>query len=134
MNNILLLVATIAFAWILLSFAGWLWVFISAKMHGTLLKPIEFTEKLEADNGQIIDVRESTLYKRSHILGSRNIAAMNFLQGKSGLRKDRDIFLYDDNLRDAVRAAKSLSKQGFEKNKVFILRGGFNRYEGKKTK
>ena len=59
---------------------------------------------------------------------------MNSLQGKSGLRKDRYIFLYDDNLRDAVRAAKSLSKQGFEKDKVFILRGGFNRYEGKKTK
>ena len=55
MNSILLLVATIAFAWILFSFAGWLWVFVSAKMHGTLLKPIEFTEKLEADNGQIIE-------------------------------------------------------------------------------
>ncbi|GMA70260.1 sulfurtransferase [Leuconostoc litchii] len=133
MNNILLLIVSVVSIWVLFSVGGWLWVFISAKQNALLLKPEEFTNKINTDSGQIIDVRESTTYKRSHIMGARNIAAMNFLQGKSGLRRDREIFLYGDNLRDAARAAKSLKKQGFKKNMIFILRGGFSRYEGKKT-
>ncbi|MFT8849262.1 MAG: rhodanese-like domain-containing protein [Leuconostoc pseudomesenteroides] len=134
MTNILMMIATVVVLWILFAFGGWLWIFLSAKQNGKLLKPEHFASKIDSDNGQIIDVRESEPYKRSHIMGARNISAMNFLQGKSGLRQDRDIFLYDDNLRDVVRVARSLKKQGYAKEKIFILRGGFSRYEGKKTK
>ncbi len=58
---------------------------------------------------------------------------MNFSQGKSGLRHDRDIFLYDDRLREVTRVSKILKKQGYQKNRMFILRGGFSQYTGKKT-
>jgi len=133
MNLILTVIIVIA-AWGLVALGSWLFVLLSVKQGGKLLKPEEFDEKLKSESGQIIDVRESATYKRSHIMGARNIPSVNFSQGKSGLRKDRDIFLYDDRLRDVARVSKALHKQGYDKNSVFILRGGFSRYSGQKTK
>ena len=131
--SILGTVLTVILAWILIAFGSWLWVILSAKSSATLLKPEAFSNKLANENAQIIDVREPAAYKRSHIMGARNIPAMNFSQGKSGLRHDRDIFLYDDRLREVTRVSKSLKKQGYQKNRMFILRGGFSQYTGKKT-
>lgn len=131
--SILGTVLTVILAWILIAFGSWLWVILSAKSSATLLKPEAFSDKLANENAQIIDVREPAAYKRSHIMGARNIPAMNFSQGKSGLRHDRDIFLYDDRLREVTRVSKSLKKQGYQKNRMFILRGGFSQYTGKKT-
>lgn len=130
--SILGTVLTVILAWILIAFGSWLWVILSAKSSATLLKPEAFADKLANENAQIIDVREPAAYKRSHIMGARNIPAMNFSQGKSGLRHDRDIFLYDDRLREVTRVSKSLKKQGYQKNRMFILRGGFSQYTGKK--
>ena len=131
--SILGTVRTVILAWILIAFGSWLWVILSAKSSATLLKPEAFADKLANENAQIIDVREPAAYKRSHIMGARNIPAMNFSQGKSGLRHDRDIFLYDDRLREVTRVSKILKKQGYQKNRMFILRGGFSQYTGKKT-
>lgn len=130
--SILGTVLTVILAWILIAFGSWLWVILSAKSSATLLKPEAFSDKLANENAQIIDVREPAAYKRSHIMGARNIPAMNFSQGKSGLRHDRDIFLYDDRLREVTRVSKILKKQGYQKNRMFILRGGFSQYTGKK--
>lgn len=130
--SILGTVLTVILAWILIAFGSWLWVILSAKSSATLLKPESFADKLANENAQIIDVREPAAYKRSHIMGARNIPAMNFSQGKSGLRHDRDIFLYDDRLREVTRVSKILKKQGYQKNRMFILRGGFSQYTGKK--
>lgn len=131
--SILGTVLTVILAWILIAFGSWLWVILSAKSSATLLKPKAFADKLANENAQIIDVREPAAYKRSHIMGARNIPTMNFSQGKSGLRHDRDIFLYDDRLREVTRVSKILKKQGYQKNRMFILRGGFSQYTGKKT-
>lgn len=131
--SILGTVLTVILAWILIAFGSWLWVILSAKSSATLLKPEAFSDKLANENAQLIDVREPAAYKRSHIMGARNIPAMNFSQGKSGLRHDRDIFLYDDRLREVTRVSKILKKQGYQKNRMFILRGGFSQYTGKKT-
>ena len=132
--NLLTTVIIVVVVWGLIALGSWLWVFLSAKTSAVLLKPVDFTDKISNENGQIIDVRESAAYKRSHIMGARNIPMTNFLQGKSGLRKDRDIFLYDERLRDVARVGKSLKKQGYHKSNIFILRGGFSRYDGKTTK
>ena len=131
--SILGTVLTVILAWILIAFGSWLWVILSAKSSATLLKPEAFADTLANENAQIIDVREPAAYKRSHIMGARNIPTMNFSQGKSGLRHDRDIFLYDDRLREVTRVSKILKKQGYQKNRMFILRGGFSQYTGKKT-
>lgn len=132
--NLVGTVLTVIIVWILIALGSWLWVILSAKMTGTVLKPEAFANKIATENAQIIDVRESAAYKRSHILGARNIPAMNFSQGKSGLRQDRDIFLYDERLRDVIRVSKILKKQGYQKHRIYILRGGFAQYTGKKTK
>lgn len=132
--NLVGTVLIVIIVWILIAFGGWLWVILSAKMTGTLLKPEAFANKIANENAQIIDVRESAAYKRSHIMGARNIPAMNFSQGKSGLRQDRDIFLYDERLRDVIWVSKTLKKQGYQKERIYILRGGFAQYTGKKTK
>ena len=132
--NLVGTVLIVIIVWIFIAFGGWLWVMLSAKMTGTLLKPEAFANKIANENAQIIDVRESAAYKRSHIMGARNIPAMNFSQGKSGLRQDRDIFLYDERLRDVIRVSKTLKKQGYQKERIYILRGGFAQYTGKKTK
>ena len=132
--NLVGTVLIVIIVWILIAFGGWLWVILSAKMTGTLLKPEAFANKIANENAQIIDVRESAAYKRSHLMGARNIPAMNFSQGKSGLRQDRDIFLYDERLRDVIRVSKTLKKQGYQKERIYILRGGFAQYTGKKTK
>ncbi|CBL92031.1 NADH dehydrogenase [Leuconostoc gasicomitatum] len=132
--NLVTTVIIVVVVWGLVALGSWLWVLLSAKTSAVLLKPIDFSKKVANENGQIVDVRESAAYKRSHIMGARNIPMANFSQGKSGLRKDRDIFLYDERLRDVARVGKSLKKQGYHKSKIFILRGGFSQYDGKTTK
>ncbi|MGX7051945.1 rhodanese-like domain-containing protein [Leuconostoc palmae] len=132
--NIFVTVAMVLILWLLMTFFSWLWVIISAKSTGTILTSDQFSQKIEeTHSAQIIDVRETSTYKRSHIMGARNIPSMNFSQGKSGLRKDRDIFLYDDSLRNVLRASKALKKQSYDKQHIFLLRGGFKNYPGKKT-
>ncbi len=132
MMNIIWMVIYLALAWILVSVASWGWMYLSARMNAQLLKSEAF--ETQSNDGQIIDVRDKEPYKRSHILGARNIPAINFSQGKAGLRKDKQIFLYDDNMRNAARAAKLLKKQGYKKDNLYILRSGFDQYTGKKTK
>ncbi|KAA8325629.1 rhodanese-like domain-containing protein [Leuconostoc carnosum] len=132
--NLLVSVILVIVLWILFAGGSWLWIFLTAKKTGNLVKADEFAKRITEENGQIVDVRELSAYKRSHIMGARSIPSVNFTQGKSGLRKDRDIFLYDDRLKEVTRASKSLKKQGYDKNKIFILRGGYNQYQGKTTK
>ena len=54
--SILGTVLTVILAWILIAFGSWLWVILSAKSSGTLLKPEAFADKLANENAQIIDV------------------------------------------------------------------------------
>ena len=132
--NLVVTILMLIVLWLFMTLGTWLWVIMTAKSTGVLLKSAEFADKISEESGQIVDVRESASYKRSHIMGARNMPAMNFTQGKSGLRKDRDIFLYGERLRDVIRASKSLKKQGYDKHNIFLLRGGFAQYNGKKTK
>jgi rhodanese-related sulfurtransferase len=104
----------------------------TAKRNATLLDGDDFVT--QSASGQLIDVREGDAYKRSHAMGARNIPANNFTQGKAGLRFDKGIYLYDANVRSAVRVAKLLTKQGYDKAQIFILKGGYSQYTGKTTK
>ncbi|HEY4399293.1 MAG TPA: rhodanese-like domain-containing protein [Lactobacillaceae bacterium] len=131
MTQILLLIVYVIAIWVVISLLNWAYMFWTVKQSGTLITPENFAQ--EAHNGQIIDVREPAAYKRSHIIGARNIPVVNFSQGKAGLRFDKGIYLYDDNTRLAVQAAKRLKKQGYAKEQIFVLKQGFNAYPGKKS-
>ncbi|CAH1853996.1 Rhodanese-related sulfurtransferase [Leuconostocaceae bacterium R-53105] len=129
--NLFLTLFLLVFFWLLFVGLSWLFMFLLAKSRGIVLKGDEFYQKTTGKHGQLVDLRDSAPYKRSHMRGARNIPTLNFTQGKSGLRKDRDIFLYDDSIRGAIRVAGILKKQGFSKSKIFILRGGYRQYKGR---
>lgn len=118
--------------WIALTLISWAWLRFNTLRFAKLVSEDDFMNKVSS-NCQPIDVRSHSEFKRSHIPGARHIAEQNFYQGHSGLRRDADILLYDQDGRSAVRVAKQLKKDGYSKDQLFILKGGFVQYHGKKT-
>lgn len=91
---------------------------------------IEATElEILRAGAQIIDVRETPEFDARHILGARNIPMSGFKQRQSEVRRDKAVYLYDDNVDFAPRAARILKKNGH--NQVYILKGGFSTWGGK---
>lgn len=78
---------------------------------------------------QLVDVREQPEFDAKHILGARNIPISQFSMRYKELRKDQPIYLYDDSMTLASRAANTLRKNGYKD--VFILHGGFSKWFGK---
>ena len=76
--------------------------------------------------GQLIDVRKKDEFKVKKIKGARNFT-VGQLSGKYGkLRRDASIYLYCNNGRKSLRAAKKMTKQGYKN--IYILENGFNNY------
>lgn len=105
-----------------------------ARRRGTVLKAEAFIDKHNEENGQLIDVREKEPFKRSHLKGARNMPALTFSQGKSGLRKDMPIFIYGDTLAAAAGVAKRLRKEGAQKDMLFLMAGGFRAFQAKQKR
>ncbi|MGX7091423.1 rhodanese-like domain-containing protein [Hutsoniella sourekii] len=78
---------------------------------------------------QVIDVREEPEFNAKHILGARNIPSSQFKLRLGELRKDKPIYLYDDDLTQASRAANQLRKAGY--SEIYILEDGFESWTGK---
>ncbi|MDR1605491.1 MAG: rhodanese-like domain-containing protein [Streptococcaceae bacterium] len=80
--------------------------------------------------GQLIDLRESSTFRRAHILGARNLPFSQFDQSISAIRKDKAILFYEDGKPVlAVRAALKLKKAGY--TNIFILKTGIKSWSGK---
>lgn len=78
---------------------------------------------------QIIDVREQAEFDARHIMGARNIP-MSVFSGRVGeIRKDKPVYLYDDNEGQVARAANMLKKAGH--TQIFYLEKGFSTWTGK---
>ncbi|MFC4760239.1 rhodanese-like domain-containing protein [Fructobacillus durionis] len=105
-----------------------------ARQRATVLKADAFIEKQQELHGQLIDVREKQPFKRSHLRGARNMPAMTFSQGKSGLRQDIPVFVYGDTLANALGVAKRLRKEGFSKSNLYLMAGGFRQYTARKNR
>lgn len=126
MNNLLnIIVAVIIIVWI-----GYIvyWYVMSHKA-AKFIDANEFNELSKA--GQLVDLRDPSEYRNSHIMGARNIAFQMFAQSFNALRKDRPVILYDATTRFAKRAAVKLHKEGYQQ--VYILKGGFTGWQGKKA-
>lgn len=78
---------------------------------------------------QVIDVREPAEFDAKHILGARNIPYSQFKMRYPEIRKDKPVYLYDDALHYASRAANILKKHGY--SDIHILKGGFSQWLGK---
>ncbi|HLR39143.1 MAG TPA: rhodanese-like domain-containing protein [Jeotgalicoccus sp.] len=78
---------------------------------------------------QLVDLREKEPYKYGHILGARNIPMTVFNQRAKALRKDQPVYLYDQNGRTALRAARILKKLGH--TDIYVLKRGISKWTGK---
>lgn len=78
---------------------------------------------------QLIDVREPKEFDGGHILGARNIPMSQMRNRLIELRKDKPIYLYDQNGARSARAALFLHKKGYRE--LYQLQGGFKKWTGK---
>lgn len=104
------------------------WNYFQVKKAANYISNEEFKALLRT--GQLIDIREPGLFKKGHILGARNFPMNQFKESLSALRKDKPVLLYDNARSQAIaNAAITLKKAGF--TDVYILRDGFDAWEGK---
>lgn len=102
-------------------------LWIMRKQSATMVDSPEIRENMRKN--QVIDVRETAEFNANHILGARNIPMSQFKQRYSEIRKDKAVYLYDDALNYASRAANILRKEGYDQ--IYILNGGFSKWTGK---
>ena len=76
--------------------------------------------------GQLVDVRKKDEFKTSKIKGARNFTVGHVSGKYSKLRKDSSVYIYCNNGRKSLRAARKMTKQGFKN--IYILENGFNKY------
>ena len=107
----------------------WLYRFIETKRAAELLTSDEFRKDMR--KVQIVDVRERPEFEAGHVLGARNIAFTQFKERYPEIRKDQPVYLYDQRTSLSGRAAAILKKNGYDKNKIFILKGGYDNWDGK---
>lgn len=104
-----------------------LWLYIIRKRSAKMVETADVEANIR--RVQVIDVREPAEFEASHILGARNIPISQFKMRYVELRQDKEIYLYDDSLNYASRAANILRSNGYRN--VFILKGGFSKWLGK---
>lgn len=80
----------------------------------------------EADRYEIIDLRDSYEYKRSHIKWAKNINGENLKMSITNEEKHR--VLYCDSGANSMHYAKILASRGMM---VYNLLNGFESYKGK---
>lgn len=104
-----------------------LFLWIERRWAAKYITVEDFRENMR--HAQVIDVREKDDYNAKHILGSRNIPFSQFKQQMGQIRKDQPIYLCDDFMFTAGRAAGRLKRSGY--TNIFILKGGLERWNGK---
>ncbi len=92
-----------------------------------MLSETEFNQDLR--KVQLIDLREKAQFEHGHILGARNMPISTFQMKKGGIRKDKAVYLYDQNGRTALRAARMLKKDGHKD--INVLKQGIAKWTGK---
>lgn len=78
---------------------------------------------------QLIDVREPKEFDNGHILGARNIPMSQLKMRLTEIRKDKPVYLYDQNGVRSARSAQLLRKKGYQD--LNHLKGGFKKWDGK---
>ncbi len=79
------------------------------KKHLKTLTEEEF--KAGYRKAQLIDVREPKEFDGGHILGARNIPLTQLRYRLAEIRKDKPVYMYDQNGTRTVRTAQCLHKK-----------------------
>ena len=101
-----------------------LWNLFGAALSGVdLLGPRE-TVRMMNDGAVMVDIRAAPDFSNGHILGARNIPAVNIGERLTELEKYRDqpLVLCCNTGNESVRTGRTLKMQGFKK--IYCLQGG----------
>jgi rhodanese-related sulfurtransferase len=95
----------------------------------TALSPFEATQKMNAGDAIILDVRDDSEYKSGHLLNARSMPLNKFDERLHEIEKfrEKEIVLYCDNGMRSSRAIIKLKKSGF--SKLHSLAGGLVAWE-----
>lgn len=95
----------------------------------TALSPFEATQKMNAGEAIILDVRDDAEFKSGHLLNSRNFPVGKLDERMHEIEKfkDREVLVYCDSGMRATRALAKLKKNGF--SQLFSLAGGLTAWE-----
>lgn len=104
-------------------------MYIFRKRSANMADPYELTPIIR--RVQVVDVREEPEFKAHHILGARNIPFSQFSLRSHEIRRDKPVYLYGDGKFTVSRAANTLRKNGYNKENIFILKGGMEDWPGK---
>lgn len=97
------------------------------RTSATTVESSEFGRDLR--HVQLIDLREKDEFNAGHILGARNIPYAQFKQRVHELRKDQPVYLYEQGMTIAGRAAYRLKREGYQN--IVILKNGYDSWNGK---
>lgn len=100
---------------VLLVVSGTLYLWNLLRSEGGDLSPQDAVNLINRNSGAVIDVRDASDFKDSHIVGARNIPLAQLESRLAELEKSKTkpIVVYGAG-SDAERAVKLLRKQGFE--------------------
>ena len=127
-HSVLFYVDIVLIAIILLMVGTQVYWWAKTKTDKRIVENDDFAKGLH--RGQIVDLRDEAKFTKEHILGARNMPLMQLKMYQDSLRKDMPVYLYDDSMQTALRAANQLKKQGF--TEVYVLKGGSSAWDGKK--
>lgn len=120
------IIGTIIVVWAV----SWLYRYVMTKKYKSYGGEIE-ADQFESTmrKAQVIDLRETADFERSHIMGARHVPYTQFSERMKGLRKDMPVYMYDGTGVLCLRAAKRLQKAGF--TQIYWLKDGFEAWSGK---
>ncbi|WDF83588.1 rhodanese-like domain-containing protein [Lacticaseibacillus pabuli] len=129
-NGLLYLVWAVIGAILVVWAVSWLYRYIMTrryKQYGGEIDGAQFEETMR--KAQVIDLRESRDFHKSHVMGARNVPYSQFKEKIVGLRKDLPIYMYDMTGAVSLRAARRFQKAGF--TQIYWLKNGFDQWSGK---
>lgn len=95
----------------------------------TALSPFEATQKMNAGEAVILDVRDESEFKGGHLLNARSMPVNKLAERMHEIEKfkEKDILIYCDNGMRTSRALSKLKKSGF--TQLSSLAGGLVAWE-----
>ena len=106
-----------------------LFLFMTLNALGQALPPKEFKDKLQKQNGVLLDVRTPEEYTGEHISGAINmdVRSDGFKSRMDSLDKSRTYFMYCKSGRRSEEALNLMKEAGFKN--LFHLQGGIEEWK-----
>jgi len=94
-----------------------------------VVEPVEFQQKLQEDEVQLIDVRTPEEYAAGHLEGAINIDFLSedFLEQMSKLDKNKPLLLYCRSGNRSGKATIQLHEEGFKN--ITDMKGGYQAWQ-----